>query len=299
MFRHRELLMCVAIIGVVFYHLALRGIPIGRLNIGYIGVDIFMLLGGYGIGKSLQHNSLSKFYKNRVRKIMPIWTLMISLSWSIYAIGGGKMCITHLVANLSTISFYFNPDLLPEWYLATLIMFYALSPILYMILKKAGWFGVLGVCVAVVYISGVGQCIGAWQYANAICRFPLYLLGMQCAIIGKENLPYYITIPCFVIGSCFFFTGNHYLFSSYCVLLMVQILNLLIDKIDLPCLSCFKTIGRHTLEIYAANVLSAVLLASCFYTCIHPIIVIFIDLFLTAVLSFVLSKANKLILSIW
>ena len=92
--------MCIAIICVVFYHLALRGIPIGRLNIGYIGVDIFMLLSGYGIGKSLQHNSLSKFYKNRVRKIMPIWTLMISLSWSIYAIGGGKMCITNLVDNL-------------------------------------------------------------------------------------------------------------------------------------------------------------------------------------------------------
>lgn len=110
------------------------------------------------------------------------------------------MCIPHLVANLSTISFYFNPGLLPEWYLATLILFYALSPILYMILKKAGWFGVLGVCVAVIYISGVGKCISVWQYANAICRFPLYLLGMQCAIRGKENLPYYITIPCFVIG---------------------------------------------------------------------------------------------------
>lgn len=299
MFRHRELLMCVAIIGVVFYHLALRGIPIGRLNIGYIGVDIFMLLSGYGIGKSLQHNSISKFYKNRVRKIMPIWTLLISLSWSIYDIGGGKMCITHLFANLSTISFYFNPDLLPEWYLATLIMFYALSPILYKILKKAEWFGVLGVCVAVVYISGVGTCISAWQYENAICRFPLYLLGMQCAITEKKNLPYYITIPCFVIGSCFFFTGNHYLFSSYCVLLMVQILNLLIDKIDLSRLSCFRIIGRHTLEIYAANVLSAVLIASCFSICIHPIIVISIDLFLTAVLSIVLWKANKLILSIW
>ena len=81
MFRHRELLMCVAIIGVVFYHLALRGIPIGRLNIGYIGVDIFMLLSGYGISKS---------YKNRVRRILPMWTLMISLSWLISSIGGVK-----------------------------------------------------------------------------------------------------------------------------------------------------------------------------------------------------------------
>lgn len=209
------------------------------------------------------------------------------------------MCITHLVANISTISFYFNPDLLPEWYLATLILFYALSPILYKILKKTGWFGVLGVCVAVVYISGVGKYISAWQYANAICRFPLYLLGMQCAIKGKENLPYYITIPCFLIGTSFFFTGNHYLFSSYCVLLMVQILNLLIDKIDLSRLSYFRRTGRHTLEIYAANVLSAVLIASCFSTCTYPIIVICIDLFLTTVLSIVLWKANKLIISIW
>lgn len=289
--------MCIAIIGIVFYHLALRGIPLGRLNIGYIGVDIFMLLSGYGIGKSLQHNTISKFYSNRVRKILPMWTLMISLAWLISSIGGGKISISHLVANLSTISFYFNPYLLPEWYLATLIMFYVLSPLLYKILKKAGWFGVLGVCVAVIYISWKG--ISVWQYANAICRFPLYLLGMQCAIKGKVNLHYYITIPCFVIGSCFFFVGSHYLFSSYCVLLMVQILNLLIDKIDLSGLSIFRSIGRHTLEIYAANVLSAVLLTSCFYICTYPMIVIFIDLFLTSVLSIVLWKANKLILSIW
>lgn len=82
--------MFIAIIGVVFYHLALRGIPLGRLNIGYIGVDIFMLLSGYGISKSLQHNTISRFYKNRVRRILPMWTLMISLSWLISSFGGGE-----------------------------------------------------------------------------------------------------------------------------------------------------------------------------------------------------------------
>lgn len=296
MFRHRDLLMFIAIIGVVFYHLALRGIPLGRLNIGYIGVDIFMLLSGYGISKSLQHNTISRFYKNRVRRILPMWTLMISLSWLISSFGGG-INISHLVANLSTISFYFNPDLLPEWYLATLILFYTLSPILYKLLKKTGWSCIIGVWAVVIYISWEG--ISEWQYANAICRFPLYLLGMQCAIKEKENLPYYITILCFLIGTCFFFAGSHYLFSSFCVLLIIQILNQLINKIDLSCLSFFRMMGRHTLEIYAANVLSAVIIASCFYTCTYPIILICIDLFLTSVLSIVLWKANKLILSIW
>lgn len=82
--------MFIAIIGVVSYHLALRGIPLGRLNIGYIGVDIFMLLSGYGISKSIQHNTIRRFYKNRVRRILPMWTLMISLSWLISSIGGVK-----------------------------------------------------------------------------------------------------------------------------------------------------------------------------------------------------------------
>lgn len=83
------------------------------------------------------------------------------------------------------------------------------------------------------------------------------------------------------------------------MLLIIQILNQLINKIDLSCLSFFRMMGRHTLEIYAANVLSAVIITSCFYTCTYPIILICIDLFLTSVLSIVLWKANKLILSIW
>lgn len=80
MFRNRTILMCIAILAVVFYHLALRGIPIGRLNIGYAGIDIFMLLSGYGIGKSLMKNSVGQFYKNCIRRILPLWFTMILLN---------------------------------------------------------------------------------------------------------------------------------------------------------------------------------------------------------------------------
>ena len=77
MFRNRRILMCFAIIGVVIYHLALRGIPLGRLNIGYMGVDVFMLLSGYGISKSLQKHSLRIYYANRIKRILPLWFLLI------------------------------------------------------------------------------------------------------------------------------------------------------------------------------------------------------------------------------
>lgn len=81
--------MCLAICGVIFYHLCLRGIHIGRLNIGYMGVDIFMLLSGYGIAKSLSRNTLKRFYVNRIRKILPLWSIMMITVLCVNLISGG------------------------------------------------------------------------------------------------------------------------------------------------------------------------------------------------------------------
>lgn len=78
MFRNRTTLMCLSILGVICYHLCLRGIHIGRLNVGYAGVDVFMLLSGYGIAKSLTRNSIKQFYIHRLQRILPLWIIMIS-----------------------------------------------------------------------------------------------------------------------------------------------------------------------------------------------------------------------------
>lgn len=126
MFRNRTILMCIAILAVVFYHLALRGIPIGRLNIGYAGVDIFMLLSGYGIGKSLMKNSVGQFYKNRIIRILPLWFLMILFNSLIRMFNTREdilLTVNKFICDFSTLSFYTNPNSLPEWYLATLILF--------------------------------------------------------------------------------------------------------------------------------------------------------------------------------
>lgn len=89
MFKNRTELMCIAICGIIFYHLAFHGIPIGRLNIGYAGVDIFMLLSGFGVAHSLSHNSLKQFYINRARRILPLWVLTCVVC-QLVKTGGGK-----------------------------------------------------------------------------------------------------------------------------------------------------------------------------------------------------------------
>lgn len=293
MFRNRTILMCIAILAVIFYHLCLKGIPIGRLNIGYAGVDIFMLLSGYGIGKSLLKNSVKQFYKNRIHRILPLWVLMILFDNAIkYLIREGTT-ITLLLCDLSTISFYTHPNSLPEWYLATLILFYLISPLYKYLLEKTGWILLIIISVS-IYSCYIIIGTTTWQYACAIPRFPLYLLGFTCALKNKEDISYSITIPLFLVGIYYFFQNNHYMFSSFCILLCIQIANKIIDKNSLFQTPIIQWIGKHTLEIYVANVLSAILIKYIFVSEGKSILMLS-DIFITSILSILLWKVNSLI----
>lgn len=78
--ENRVLLMALAIIFVVIYHFKcwIGGFPwyIGIIiKYGYIGVDIFFFLSGFGLTYSFQKNNIKTFYKNRLKKILPCYIL--------------------------------------------------------------------------------------------------------------------------------------------------------------------------------------------------------------------------------
>lgn len=134
---------------------------------------------------------------------------------------------------------------------------------------------------------------GRWQYANAIARFPLYLLGMMCAIKNKEDLPYKVTIPLFLLSVVFFFQSQHYLFSACAVLLLIQVVNKLIDRWIFFKNKIFKWIGTHTLELYVGNVLSAVMMRFVLFPELHVWVILTIDLTMTAGFSLLLWNVNS------
>lgn len=134
---------------------------------------------------------------------------------------------------------------------------------------------------------------GRWQYANAIGRFPLYLLGMLCAIKNREDLPYKVTIPLFFLSIIFFFQNQHYLFSSYALLLLIQVANKLIDKWSIFKNDLFNWIGTHTLELYVGNVLSAEFVHYIFYPRMHTLMKVAIDLAMTICMSLLLWKNSQ------
>lgn len=146
--------------------------------------------------------------------------------------------------------------------------------------------------ITFIYYVTIGTTI--WQYACAIPRLPLFLLGLTCAIKNKENISYYVTIPLFALGTYYFFHNNHYMFSSCCILLFIQIANKIIDNFNFFNISLFYWIGNHTLEIYVANVLSSIIIRYIFASN-EKLILISSDMFMTIIFSLLLWKVNNLI----
>lgn len=261
LFANRNIIYALSIIGVYIYHTALigEGLYLGRLNIGYVGVDAFMLFSGYGIAKSLSHNSLRIFYRNRAIRIIPIWVLFMISAFTINIAGGMQLGWEILVKNITTLSFYTEPDNLCDWYLSTLMLFYLLSPAFKVLIEKSGWLFVAGVYIFVLLYSELVD-FNIWQYSCAVERLPLYLLGMTCYINKKPKLPISLTFSLFVLSFFFFYQEQHYLFSSAFVLLPIQIFNLIISKFNCKNLGVLEKIGKQTLELYVGNILAGEIL---------------------------------------
>lgn len=205
--------------------------------------------------------------------------------------GGKNNSIDVFLLNITSLSFYFNPDLLPEWYLSTLILFYAISPLFKYLLEKGGWSLLILISLAIIMEE---EFIGAekWQYENALGRIPLYLLGMQCALTNKEDLSYKITVPLFLLSIAFFFQKHHYLFSACAIPLAIQIANVFIDKYKLSKNKLLNCIGSHTLEVYVGNTIAAVIAEHIFCPEMHVITKVTIDIMMTTGLSLLLWKLN-------
>lgn len=80
--ENRRLFMGIAIVMVVLYHsMGTYDNRVIRMMFypGFLGVDIFLLLSGYGLCNSYNQNSLHTFYKHRITRLVPLF-LFLALS---------------------------------------------------------------------------------------------------------------------------------------------------------------------------------------------------------------------------
>lgn len=136
--------MGIAILLVLCYHVFTRtGISIipGLSSIGYFGVDVFLFLSGiglcFGYGK---YKSVAQFYRKRFLRIYPAYLTAIIIgavlmtSVSIVDILVKSIGIGYFMPLYGMSSF--------DWYVPTIILFYVLFPILYLLIYRGlSWGG--------------------------------------------------------------------------------------------------------------------------------------------------------------
>lgn len=220
--KYRSELMGIAILWVVWFHsvLYLDFFPHQPVNkvfdylkeIGYSGVDIFLLVSGMGIYKSLKKNDTASYFKNRVKKIVPIWwtylLLNVVLGTLVFDIVFTK---TEILSYASFTGFWFDVPNQGNWYVYFIMLVYLISPVLFSFLETSRQKKLT--CVLMMLLTGViSLCfIGNFKLI-AFSRMPIYIFGMY---IASNEEAFKVTKLKMLLAFLILVAGNIFLFMMY------------------------------------------------------------------------------------
>lgn len=245
----RTYLMGIAMLMVLIFH-AFCWIynPFGVLNIGYAGVDIFLFLSGYGLAHSYQKNSLSTFYKNRIKRIYPLYFICVCIAYLIYH---SHWTLSDFLLNLITLGYYIHyGEMRFDWYTESLFTLYLLFPLFYAY-SKSGYKGLFFLFSCIFALLCYFNIL--WHYDCLIARIPIFVYGAMFVRYNKHTLAFAITgiilfIPCIYFSSKF-------LATSLLVLPIIYISIYCLKYLNATTKSLIEFCGKYSLEIYLANVL--------------------------------------------
>ena len=263
--KYRGPLMGLAILWIVFYHAPSIGIMgLKQLqDIGYAGVEIFLLLSSYGLYYSLNRDDNKKrFYKKRLSRILPAYipALLLRIIWDISNSGG--------IRELLSPHFLWHHVYFLLWFVPYIVVLYLLSPLYIWVFKKNPRL----VTIIAIFFAFVMSFV-AWGKSSlfiATARTPVFLLGFYIAhcdtgIKGKVEVRYIII---HVLAIAVVYGGQIILISNFnhqelaeCGLMwfplffgtysLVRILSIGLDLIHrTAAVSVLKILGKITLEIY-------------------------------------------------
>lgn len=213
--RYRFWLMGSAMIFLVIFHQPWFDNPICDFfhRTGQFGVEVFLFVSGWGIFHSLCRNSLKKYYKNRLFRLMPV-TIFIGIIQTGLDLLGCKGGPDHPLGHLlMCVGFY-------KWFIIAIFIYYLIAPILLWILTKSRIFSFLlllisiGLSFVCNYFEPSGGSVFITTLPVIVYRFPSFLFGM---IIAKyysywDKQKLYFSAFCLLV---FLFASYTSFFSPY------------------------------------------------------------------------------------
>lgn len=140
--KYRTHLMGFAMMWIMWFHSPFYGkseIMHFVHNIGFYGVDMFLLVSGLGLYFSMRKSkSIGEFYKKRALRILPAY-LVVSICWYAFfktELSFGDKLLSILGINYFRGTISSRPEYF-DWFLPTLIVFYLLTPLYDKLFQKA------------------------------------------------------------------------------------------------------------------------------------------------------------------
>ena len=236
------------------------GIFTDIVTLGYSGVDIFLLLSGFGLVFSIKKNSKALFYKRRIIRLLPAAIGIMA----IYCICNVKN--VHL--NIFNPLFWYNK----YWFLGFIIIAYFAFPYLYNIFTNGGkrlWIAIsIFSLLMVLSFYCKNMALNCNPYMCALARIPIFCIGV-CIAMDRYSLlnNKYFRIVSFVLGIVLLYPfyyyddlGGNVTFTTYYhfILIVPPLLFYLckfLDKLDNRILNkILSSIGKYSLEIYLIQV---------------------------------------------
>ena len=257
---YRSELMGWAILWIMMLHFSFTQIkPLGFIaQYGFAGVEIFMLVSGFGLFYSLdKNNKLSHFYRKRLLRIFPTYYILgIFASILLYH----DTIITYFF-RYSTIGFW-TGNVYGEWYIPSIVILYLLAPFLKKLFDHKCFFLIISAsCICLLasfFLISNNYITKGEPHFFLLYRIPSFLFGMACAYWINKGISekyYYLFliagIPFFII----MFPRHHeiYNFKYFSLLFLLPLFTISftsISKLISPINPIISIIGKASLEIY-------------------------------------------------
>jgi len=191
--RHRQFLYGFAALWIVLFHCIFslpEGEPLAPLrwfkDRGNCGVDIFALLSGMGLYRSMKKDErVLPFYGRRISKVFLPTFLVAALFYGIQFTGTGQYILKLMIMPfLAGVGFY--------WYVPFILLMYLLYPLVYRLQKRSEKLLWIPLLASLLLPSVLLAVVPGWTQhcERLLTRIPVFLIGCMLApkIDRKESV---------------------------------------------------------------------------------------------------------------
>lgn len=273
--RYRSELMGIAMLWVMLFHCFLVSIDQPLLKavkeIGFCGVDIFIVMSGMGQYVSLAKNGrLKDYYFRRLLRILPAYWLVVGVYGLVLRLLQ-RTSLTMVALNLSTLQYWLGVSGGFNWYVPALLVFYLLAPFYARLLRRCRSGMLLTLCSFPIsfMLSELVVRMGAVYLADFLYRLPAFAVG---CLLGRHltedradedrallwgGLGAFGLLLAYVRVKGLYYISYCYIVTAVMVPLCV-LLCLVLRRLPGAVSRFLRLMGTYSLEIYLVNVIITV-----------------------------------------